>query len=194
MLAYDARDAYPATAVEPFLAGADPRAPTQGPDVVYGHVVRGTDGREWLQYWRFSTYNPQDRGIVRTGRHEGARGSHGRPWPDPNDEARADGRRARPRVVRVTSRTPAWVTRREPWGRSRASWVPAENGSPLGPMFQSTRAWQDPAGYDAGARACGSGAPGLPVAARVALGGAAAVVLGTVVGPAWWWRRRRGRR
>ncbi len=41
------------------------------PDVTYGRRVRGGDGRTWLQYWFLYATNPQDRGIVRTGRHEG---------------------------------------------------------------------------------------------------------------------------
>jgi hypothetical protein len=39
-------------------------------DRIYGHVVR-RPGETWLQYWLFFAYNPQDRGLVRTGRHEG---------------------------------------------------------------------------------------------------------------------------
>ena len=39
-------------------------------DRVYGHVASEA-GETWLQYWMFYAYNPQDRGIVRTGRHEG---------------------------------------------------------------------------------------------------------------------------
>jgi len=42
-----------------------------GSDVAYGRVARGGDGRRWLQYWLYYTDNTQDRGIVRTGRHEG---------------------------------------------------------------------------------------------------------------------------
>lgn len=38
--------------------------------VVYGRSVRRRDGR-WLQYWLFYAFNPQDRGVLRTGRHEG---------------------------------------------------------------------------------------------------------------------------
>ena len=37
---------------------------------VYGHVAR-EEGRTWLQYWLYYTHNPQDRGALRTGRHEG---------------------------------------------------------------------------------------------------------------------------
>jgi hypothetical protein len=39
-------------------------------DLVYGHVAHER-GETWLQYWLFFAYNAQDRGIVRTGRHEG---------------------------------------------------------------------------------------------------------------------------
>jgi hypothetical protein len=42
----------------------------KGPRRVYGHLVRHR-GRRWLQYWLFYAYNPQDRGVLRTGRHEG---------------------------------------------------------------------------------------------------------------------------
>lgn len=218
----DARDGYPATSVDAFLRGAPPRrVDRDAPPVVYGRAVRGTDGRTWLQFWRFSTYNPQDRGILRTGRHEGdweltqvglspagrpervtfaqhswrescARsqvesrgghvvvyvangshasyahaGEHGRPWPDPDDEARGDAAAVVPRVVAVTASSPSWMTRRSPWGATRASWVPAESDSPLGPAFQAP--WGDPAAFDAGARRCGSGAPPRPFAVTAAL-------------------------
>ena len=65
VLAYDARERDFATSIARWR---DPRAPRR--DVVYGRVVRDA-GRTWLQYWLFSRYNTQDRGIVRTGRHEG---------------------------------------------------------------------------------------------------------------------------
>jgi hypothetical protein len=42
-----------------------------GPVRVYGRAARDGRGRLWLQYWLFFTDNPQDRGIVRTGRHTG---------------------------------------------------------------------------------------------------------------------------
>jgi hypothetical protein len=39
-------------------------------DRVYGHIA--TEGGDtWLQYWLFYAYNPQDRGPLNTGRHEG---------------------------------------------------------------------------------------------------------------------------
>lgn len=41
------------------------------PDVAYGRSVASRDGRTYLQYWFLYADNPQDRGIVRTGRHEG---------------------------------------------------------------------------------------------------------------------------
>jgi hypothetical protein len=37
---------------------------------VYGHVAREGD-ETWLQYWLYYAYNAQDRGVLRTGRHEG---------------------------------------------------------------------------------------------------------------------------
>lgn len=39
-------------------------------DLVYGHAARD-DGKLWLQYWLFYSQNTQDRGLLRTGRHEG---------------------------------------------------------------------------------------------------------------------------
>ena len=39
-------------------------------DRVYGHVASEA-GETWLQYWFFYAENPQDRGLLRTGRHEG---------------------------------------------------------------------------------------------------------------------------
>lgn len=51
------------------IARGDPR-PGRHRAPVYGRVVR-RGGRTWLQYWVFYLYNPQDRGILRTGRHEG---------------------------------------------------------------------------------------------------------------------------
>ena len=39
-------------------------------DVVYGHEVEA-EGDRFLQYWLYYAYNDQDRGILRTGRHEG---------------------------------------------------------------------------------------------------------------------------
>lgn len=42
-----------------------------GAPAVYGIVRRDRRGGVWLQYWLFSAYNPHDRGILRTGRHEG---------------------------------------------------------------------------------------------------------------------------
>jgi hypothetical protein len=181
-------------------------------DVVYGREKTGGDGRRWLQYWLFYEYNAQDRGVFRTGRHEGdwefaqvrlgargspdrvtlaqhtwaescswdraerrgkapvlypANGSHAtyatagtadRPFPDPNDEADGRGRRVRPDLTPFGS----WVRRREPWGGTRAGWVPGEQSSPVGPAFQPDARWSDPSAYDRSARSCGSGPPGRP--------------------------------
>jgi hypothetical protein len=82
ILRYDSRERLRATAVE---AVTDRRLTANGrasdavalhqrphaPDVVYGRRVAGRGGRVWLQYWMLYADNPQDRGIVRTGRHEG---------------------------------------------------------------------------------------------------------------------------
>src|SRR3954451_14160301 len=82
VLRYHSRERYRATAVEALTArhldASGRRAetvalarPAHPPNVVYGRAVRGRGGRTWLQYWLLYAYNPQDRGIVRTGRHEG---------------------------------------------------------------------------------------------------------------------------
>jgi hypothetical protein len=47
------------------------RDPGPGRPLVHGRAARDGQGRLWLQYWLFFTDNPQDRGIVRTGRHTG---------------------------------------------------------------------------------------------------------------------------
>ena len=76
VLVYDRAERWRATAVDPFLVGESPPrlsdepTPSRAPDVAYGRVAR--DGAQrWLQYWLFFAFNGQDRGIVRTGRHEG---------------------------------------------------------------------------------------------------------------------------
>jgi hypothetical protein len=193
------------------------------PKRVYGREANG-----WLQYWTYYAYNGQDRGILRTGRHEGdwemvqiradgkqavyaqhswaercavprrvvyvANGSHAayftpgvhdRPWPDPNDYARGDGRRLRPPLVRITRDSPAWMRKSTPWGGSRAGWFPAEDSSPLGPAFQPER-FDDPAHWAASARACGSGAPPRPAAEYLVFAPLAAL-------GAWFVLRRRRR-
>jgi hypothetical protein len=47
------------------------RDPGPGRPLVYGRAARDGEDRLWLQYWLFFSDNPQDRGIVRTGRHTG---------------------------------------------------------------------------------------------------------------------------
>jgi hypothetical protein len=169
------------------------------PDVTYGRVVR--DGGTWLQYGFLYADNTQDRGVFRTGRHEGdwemvqvrledrqatyaqhnwrARcgwtghvyvangshasyeeaGEHGRPWPDPDDEARGDGRVVRPEVRPFGS----WVRWPGRWGRAEAAWWnPLEAPSPQGPAFQEDSAWAAPAARHASARPCSEGAPMHP--------------------------------
>jgi hypothetical protein len=218
VLHYDARERHFATAVEALVARIEGEAISLAPrarplpDVAYGRVVRkrGT----WLQYWFLYEQNPQDRGVLRTGRHEGDwemvqlelgsgaatyaqhrwaarcgwtghvyvanashasypdRGEHGRPWPDPDDEARGDGRVVRPEVRPFGP----WVRWPGRWGRAEARWwIPAEAPSPEGPAFQEDGAWEDPAARHAEARPCDDGAPPHPwpvyaVAAALALG------------------------
>jgi hypothetical protein len=78
LVRYDSAERDRATAVEALTArvegdrvALEPRTSGASPDVAYGRRVRGSDGRTWLQYWFLYATNTQDRGIVRTGRHEG---------------------------------------------------------------------------------------------------------------------------
>jgi hypothetical protein len=195
IVVHDSRESSPLAAV----GGGAPAA--------YGHAVPLADGGAWVQYWLFYDYQDQDRGIVRTGRHEGdwelvqfrvtasgrpveavyaqhsgaercgfgsvslrdgrpvvfsAHGSHAsylragtrdRMWPDPNDEADGRGVVTAPRLVEVTPSSPPWMRRSTPWGGSRGRWyVPPEQDSPLGPVFQPSR-W-DAAAFAASAHGC----------------------------------------
>jgi hypothetical protein len=254
ILRYDSHERYRATVVEALTSRrldergrpSDRialRARAGGPDAVYGHAVKPGAGRIWLQYWLLYAANPQDRGIVRTGRHEGdwevvevelahgspqrtvfaqhawaeacawaaverrgeapvvyvANGSHashphagehGRPWPDPDDEADGAGATVRPRVRVVGDAAPAWVRWPGRWGRSDGGAIPGEKASPRGPAFQADGPWRDPDGYLERALACGSGAPPLPWAVRLGAGALAAAL--SAAGAAWVLQRRRG--
>lgn len=173
----------------------------------YGRAVPAREGGTWLQFWLYYSYQDQDRGVLRSGRHEGdwelvqyrvaggsrlveavyaqhsgaercaagpvsfvdgrpvvyaAHGSHAsyfragvrdRMWPDPNDVADGRGRAVRTRLVVASGDSPPWIRSAEPWGSSRARWwVPPEQDSPRGPLFQPSR-W-DPEAFAAGARDC----------------------------------------
>lgn len=67
IVVHDRRDRAPLSSV-----GAAPLAvpglPPAGPPTTYARIA---DGGRTIQYWLFYPDNPQDRGIVRTGRHEG---------------------------------------------------------------------------------------------------------------------------
>jgi len=69
VLRYDGDERWFATAIEAVTRRHAP-VRASGPDRVYGHRV-SSGGRDWLQYWLFFAYNSQDRGVVRTGRHDG---------------------------------------------------------------------------------------------------------------------------
>ena len=76
LLRYDAQERDRTTAVDAIarrLTGdrVDLENERRGRELVYGRAVRDGDGETWLQYWLFFLTNDQDRGIVRTGRHEG---------------------------------------------------------------------------------------------------------------------------
>jgi Vacuolar protein sorting-associated protein 62 len=66
VVAHDSREEHPLTSVKAF-AGRVPgveRGPARP-------VVYGRRAGPWLQYWMLFAYNDQDRGLLRTGRHEG---------------------------------------------------------------------------------------------------------------------------
>jgi hypothetical protein len=66
VVVHDSRETSPLTSVEA-VAGRVPGVPDGEPEpTVYGRRA----GR-WLQYWMFFAGQEQDRGVVRTGRHEG---------------------------------------------------------------------------------------------------------------------------
>ena len=48
-----------------------PVSAVDGAPAAYGRAVPARAGGTWLQYWLYYRYQDQDRGIVRTGRHEG---------------------------------------------------------------------------------------------------------------------------
>ena len=190
MVVHDSGEQFPLGSVADARVEAPDRGHDRGP-TVYGRAVPRDGGGAWLQYWMFYPAQDQDRGLLRTGRHEGdwemvqlrvdrrgrpreavyaqhsgaercpwsaverrgghpvvyaARGSHAsylragvrdRMWPNPNDEARGRGRLVRPRIVRVTAESPAWMRWPGHWGNARARWwVPGEQSSPRGPAFQ----------------------------------------------------------
>jgi hypothetical protein len=64
-LRYDRSEHHLPTSIEAWRAGRP------GKPLIYGRSVRWRDGARWLQYWIFYADNPQDRGLLRTGRHEG---------------------------------------------------------------------------------------------------------------------------
>jgi hypothetical protein len=76
-LVYDSAERDRTTAVDAIVPRLDDHERVDlsgerpGREVVYGHRARDRAGRTWLQYWLFFLTNAQDRGIVRTGRHEG---------------------------------------------------------------------------------------------------------------------------
>jgi len=63
VLRYDADERH-------FAQPEDEEADVRAGDRVYGHLAT-EDGSRWLQYWFFYAYNAQDRGVLKTGRHEG---------------------------------------------------------------------------------------------------------------------------
>jgi hypothetical protein len=70
VVVHDSRERFPLSSV----AAARVAAPGRGHDrrpTVYARAVRREGGGAWLQYWLFYPGQDQDRGILRTGRHQG---------------------------------------------------------------------------------------------------------------------------
>jgi LPXTG-motif cell wall-anchored protein len=70
VVVHDSRERFPLESV----AAAQVTAPGRGDDrrpTVYARAARREGGGAWLQYWLFYPGQDQDRGILRTGRHEG---------------------------------------------------------------------------------------------------------------------------
>jgi hypothetical protein len=65
ILMHDASERFPATSVRG--SGVPGTESAAAAPVVYGRVAPGG----WLQYWIYFAANPQDRGILRSGRHAG---------------------------------------------------------------------------------------------------------------------------
>ena len=69
-MVHDSRERLPISSVAAARVAAPGRGDDRGP-AVYARATRRDDGGAWLQYWLFYPGQDQDRGIVRTGRHEG---------------------------------------------------------------------------------------------------------------------------
>lgn len=70
MVVHDSREEFPLTSV----AAAHVEAPGRGDDrrpAAYARIAPRAAGGAWLQYWLYYPAQDQDRGVVRTGRHEG---------------------------------------------------------------------------------------------------------------------------
>jgi hypothetical protein len=70
VVVHDSREELPLSSV----AAADVAAPDRAKGhraAVYGRAVASRGGGLWLQYWLYYPGQDQDRGILRTGRHEG---------------------------------------------------------------------------------------------------------------------------
>jgi hypothetical protein len=68
VVVHDASERYPLASAAAFAPVS--RDASDRPGAAYGRAVSDGRGGLWLQYWLFYRYQDQDRGIVRTGRHE----------------------------------------------------------------------------------------------------------------------------
>src|SRR5688572_8771294 len=66
VVVHDSRETDPLTSVRAFAGRVPGVAPGPARPVVYGRRAG-----PWLQYWMLFASNSQDRGLLRTGRHEG---------------------------------------------------------------------------------------------------------------------------
>ena len=122
------------------------RSPVAGvrgsPPASYGRAAPAEGGGRWLQYWRWHADNPQDRGILRSGRHEGD-------WElvqvrvDARGRPTEDGLRAaqRRRALRLAGRAHArQCARGLPGQRVARRLLPPRRGGPDLTLARSRRA------------------------------------------------------
>ena len=70
VVVHDSGERFPLGSVADARVEVPDRGDDHGP-TVYGRAVPRDGGGAWLQYWLFYPGQDQDRGILRTGRHEG---------------------------------------------------------------------------------------------------------------------------
>ena len=71
VVVHDAQERSPLASVRAATVAVPGTASAGGGRVAYGRVVARRDGGAWLQWWLFFADQDQDRGVTRSGRHEG---------------------------------------------------------------------------------------------------------------------------